>query len=604
MDIHPKTRIPVFARMSLRTKIILIFILLITLPFLVQGYVAYHDFSSVIKRKTANYTLQIADQINKHLETTFTEMQRLSLMPLYDQEVVSILKGYREEKSDMLPSVRNMEKMSSYINGMMFNRSEVKAIHIITNSGIGFSNLDPSVIRLPDRFREDKWYRKVIEADGSGVLIAKHKPPYGSGASGEEVVSFARLLREPYTNAALGIIKMDLKMNMFNQILSNLNVEEYGKIVVMNRERETFFEDLKGPAMELIPPLDFSVNPAAEPLEIGAASYYAFMDQSLSTGLQVISIVPVDTILKESREMRSYILWIGITCLIAACGLAMFFSYRLSSPLVELRRKMFRVQLGNFKESLPTAESYDEIGQLNYSFNRMVEEINRLINEVYVTGLREKEAELAALLSRINPHFIYNTLESINAMAIRGGNDDVSDMVTSLGTLLRYSIDTYDRMLPLDMELESIRSYIRIQQLRYGDRLRVVYDIDDTAGSMHVPKLLLQPLVENAIYHGIGDGRGTIWITIARFERELLLIVRDDGRGLDEQKIGELKRSMAMNPLLDSRNGSGMALVNIYQRIRLLYDDKADLEIDGSPGEGASFTITIPIREREEHSDV
>ncbi|PYI53598.1 two-component sensor histidine kinase [Paenibacillus flagellatus] len=586
----------------MRTKIVSIFILLITLPFAIQSYVAYHDFSSVVKRKTADYTLRIADQINKHLDTTFTEMQRLSLMPLYDQEVVAVLKKHGEARPDSLPSVRNMEKMSSYIHGILFNRPELKSIQIMTNDGYAFTNMDPSLVKLPDRFREESWYRKTAAADGAGVLIARHTPSYMPDGGGEDVVSFARLLREPYTNRALGIIKMDLKLSLFDRILSNWDVEEYGTIVVVNGDNEPFFEKRIDPGVPLPPLPDFGAEAASRRLDIGSDRYYAFADRSSATGLRVISVVPVDTILKESKRMRAFITGIGLFCLAAACGLAMFFSYRLSKPLIELRRKMFRVQLGNFRESLP-AESKDEIGQLNASFNRMVEEINRLVNEVYVIGLREKEAELAALLSRINPHFIYNTLESINMMAVRRGNEDVSDMVTALGTLLRHSIDKYDRMIPLDRELESIRSYVRIQQMRYGDRLRVVYDIDDRLGNVAVPKLLLQPLVENAIYHGIGDGSGTIWIAVARFERELLLIVRDDGCGMDEAAIERLKRSMSRPPTFESGEGGGMALANIYQRIRLLYGDGADLDIDGSPGAGASFTITLPIGEGEERDD-
>jgi len=598
MEPRAKPGFPFFAHSSLRTRIMLIFIVLITIPLTIQGYITYQDFSSFIKNKTAHYTLQIADQINKHLDTRLTEMQRLSLMPLYDQQVIGILKNHASAASEAMPNLRELEKMSSYIHGILFNRPEVKTIEIVSNNGVVFNNTDQAVSRLPPDYRAESWYVRTAAADGASVLLPQHQPHEGAG---EKVVSVSRLLREPYSNQLLGMIKIDVSLYLFNDILSNLDMELYGKYIVTNRQNELFFENDAEPLyaeFAAIPNIRLDDAAAARSLLIGDEAYYAFTVVSRNSDLRVSSFVLKDEIMKESVALRNFTIGIGLLCLIAACVLALFFSYRISRPLMELKRKMFRVQMGHLNESV-TADTRDEIGQLNYSFNRMVEEIHRLVNEVYVIGLREKEAELAALLSRINPHFIYNTLESINMLAVRAGNRDVSDMVTALGTLLRHSIDSYDRMLPLDKEMESIQSYVQIQRMRYGSRLNAVFDIEEPLGSVPVPKLLLQPLVENAIYHGIGDGSGTIWITVTAIGRQLLLIVRDDGAGLNEDKLRVLRESLLVPPSFAGTAEGGMALVNIAQRIRLLYGAQAELEIDASPGEGTAVTITLPLPEEE-----
>jgi two-component system sensor histidine kinase YesM len=168
-------------------------------------------------------------------------------------------------------------------------------------------------------------------------------------------------------------------------------------------------------------------------------------------------------------------------------------------------------------------------------------------------------------------------------------------MVSALGRLLRYTVDNYNRVVRLQEELDSVASYIKIQQLRYGERLTVLFDVDESLLSFRVPKLILQPLVENAMYHGIGDREegGTIWISAVRFEDDLLLTVRDDGKGMTEDELSRLRKSLS-EPLVESGRKRGVALRNINQRLVLMYGKEYELHADGSPGEGMAFTITIP----------
>ena len=192
------------------------------------------------------------------------------------------------------------------------------------------------------------------------------------------------------------------------------------------------------------------------------------------------------------------------------------------------------VRHGKLRQTVQVA-SRDELGHLSQEFNLMTEEINRLVNEVYLLSIKEKEAQLSALQSQINPHFIYNTLESINMMAIQANDYAVSDTVHALGRLLRYTVDKYDRLVPLSEELDFIQAYMMIQNVRFGSRLRLILEVDGEVDQVKVPKLLLQPLVENAIEHGFNNmaEEGRIWVSVVRFEEDLLLTVRDNGRGFN-----------------------------------------------------------------------
>jgi len=599
---------PFFARMNLRKKIVTIFILLITIPLTLQGLISYYEFSSTIERRTADSTIQIAGQINRNLDRTLVEMQRLSLMPLYDQRVLSILDKYSMPAYQQTrPTLEEMEKMFLYISGLAYNRSEVRGIQVIANNGFIFTNVDSTRMQFSVDVRKEAWYTKVSQADGAWAIIPPHNPDYYMENNPQQYFSVARLIREPNTNRLLGLIKIDMKMDVFKQILSNVKFEEKCSLSVMDSNNELFYNErscTQDPTMEQILLETKLPNESfAKDVTVQGKRFLTVVDYSDFTGLKVISFIPVSSLLKDTITLRNFTVLLAIVFLVAAGLLAIYFSYHISRPLDRLKKKMMLVQRGDFQQTVPV-ESQDEIGQLSRGFNRMTEEIDRLVKEVYEIGLKEKEAELAALQSQINPHFIYNTLESINMIAIGKQNYEVSDMVTALGKMLRYTVDKYDRMVLLKEELDSVASYVKIQKMRYGERLRVVFDLEEGIERYSMPKLLLQPLVENAIYHGIGDQEqgGTIWITALRFDHYLLVTVKDDGVGMTDEQLEHLRSSLASTLPLESGE-HGLALRNIYHRLILMFGEEYELDIDASPGKGSAFTITIPVMERMNEYD-
>nr|WP_275984067.1 sensor histidine kinase [Paenibacillus hamazuiensis] len=577
-----------------------------------QGALTYYDFSGSTERRAADYSAQLVGQINRNLDRTLKEMQRLSLTPLYDPEVLNILRKYSSpDLKYVRPSVEELEKMLLHIASGTYDRSEIRGIQIFAGNGYTFSNLDANTIRSFNDPSQESWYDRVRSADGAWTLIPTHRPAYYLDNDPQTVFSVARLIREPNTNRTLGLVKIDLKLDVFQQIVSNVKFEDKAGLIAVNSRNELFFR--KGGPQQPLGDKEEWTSAASLPngsgvqhMQLGGKPFLAISDYSDYSDIKIVSYIPVESLLKDTNELRNMTLWIGVICLTLAGGFATYSSYRLSRPLAALKNKMKRVEHGDFKQSVEV-ESEDEIGQLSRNFNRMVERIDRLVEEVYVIGLREKEAELAALQSQINPHFIYNTLESINMLAVRGQSSRVSDMVTALGRLLRYTVGHSRRLVQLREELESAEAYVRIQQLRYGERLNIVFDIEPELLSCAIPKLMLQPMIENAIYHGIGDREsgGTIWILAARFEDYLLLTVRDDGRGMTEDELARLRKSLVVPTLAasDRPDGHGVALRNICQRLTLLYGEAGELHVDASPGAGTAFTITIPLHELEETPD-
>ncbi|MED1951314.1 sensor histidine kinase [Brevibacillus centrosporus] len=593
-------------RGTLRTKMLTLFLCLIAIPLSLQGMITYSKFTTSTEERTSEYTAQIVHQINQNLDRNMEEMKRLSLMPLYDNSILSILRELGgSAQAPLYLSTEKRQKMTLYISSLSYSRPEVKGIQIMSLNGLVFSNLDPSTMKAQVDLRKEEWYSRVLAGNGASVIIPSHHPAYYVDSSKDRYFSVARLLREPNTNLPLGIIKIDMKMEMIDQILTNMPFTKEGSLIIVNQQQELFYEKRENETtpgyQALLQETAGLVHPgqSGRTISLQGQRYLLIDNVSARTGLTVISMIRIDSLLKDSNDLRSFTILIAAIFLVVAGGLASYFAYSLSKPLVSLKEKMLQVEQGHFHERVPVS-SADEIGKLSEQFNHMVEEINRLVNEVYVISLREREAELAALQSQIHPHFIYNTLEAINMMAIRAGNYDVSDMVSSLGKLMRYTVERGDGFVTLAQELESLSSYVRIQQTRLGDRIQVVMEVDESLRDAPIPKLLLQPLLENAIYHGIErqERGGTIWISVARDAEAMQISVRDNGKGMTQSELIRLRSSVSIsfhqNEAASSQR-TGTALRNIYQRITLLYGEGYHLMMDSQAGQGSIFSLRIPI---------
>ncbi|WP_340388621.1 sensor histidine kinase [Paenibacillus sp. FSL E2-0151] len=599
-----KVRIFFGKNVNLRTKLLLLFLALTLLPLSLQGLMNYKHFSQTMDRKTEQFTIDMVRQINANLNRLLKDFERLSLLPLYDQMVLGILGKYNASMgSGTWARSEDYLKMKLYTSGQAYDRPEIRGIHLISNSGILFSNLDSLAVKPVWDSRQDDWFAELEDSEGTWRLLPPHDPGYYTGGQQESYISVGRVLRDPGTLQRLGYILIDIRLEAFGQLLSNLNYEQDASLMIVDSKQRLLFERTSTGGMsaydQLLMQGQLQSYAGNQKVVLDGQPYLYVQHHSSYSGLSVISLTPIAVIQKESGEMLTFTIWFAVLCMAGIAILAVLLSYRITRPLIRLKHHMIRVEQGDFSQRVAHFSS-DEFGQISRGFNRMMEEIHRLFNEVFLLGIQEREAELSALQSQMNPHFIYNTLESINMMAIRQKHAEVSDMVTALGKLLRYTIDKVDRMVPLGEELAFVQSYVRIQQVRYDGKLEIIYDIEEAITEYLIPKLVLQPLVENAVYHGIEgqENGGVIWVSALKFDHELLISVRDNGKGMAQAKIDELNESISKQPsneALRCHAGDSLGLNNIAQRLRLMYGEGGSLSIDGSPGQGLVVTISIQL---------
>ncbi len=584
-----------------RAKLILVFILLILLTATILGSITYYQFATSSQKKAEEYSIQLADQINRNLDRYFKEMQIISLSPLYDQEVLTILKNHQvPNDTTSFPPARERIQIWRYISSLIHMRNEIRGIHIMANDGNIFSNLDSNTILLKVFEQDSESIQQIKEADGKWIILPLHHPNYYLNTH-TAVFSVARLIREPSTQIPLGIIKVDIKQELVEEIVSKANTKN--QFFIVNEDNEFIYPNKKEAKMttKVLSALENSGETTYSNISIDDVEYMMVKNKSDYSGLTTIMLTPRSEILAEVNDLRKVMFFVVLAGILVASILGFILSKPLVGSIHRLREAMVGVEKGNFKQRV-SIDSSDEIGELGKGFNVMVNEINRLVTEGYKTSIREKDAELRALQSQMNPHFLYNTLESISMLAITRGNLDVSDMVSSLGKLLRYTIDNTSKVVSLKEEIAFIRSYINVQKVRMGDKLHYREEIPLQLMEASVPKLILQPIIENAIVHGLRNRGGNVTLKAVAFEEKIHIIISDDGEGVGTKRLKELRENLQKLESTPSKDHNGIALTNVHERVRLLFGNEYGIEIESEEEKGFSVTIKIPLYTKGDES--
>ncbi|NQX57886.1 sensor histidine kinase [Paenibacillus qinlingensis] len=578
--------------MSLRTKFLVLFCLMITLPFLFSGYLTYQKYSTNVEREAKTYSDQIVEQLSINLERYVKDIERITIAMYYDANLLQILEKHKiATVSGNYKSIEEQIKMSQLIASIIIDRTELEGVFIFALDGTLFSNLTET-IKGNWEPNTSAWMEQVKQKDGGLVILPPVAWNYYLNKP-KEALSFARLIKDPLTNRELGYVKVDLTSKGFEKILSTVKVSKNSKLYVFNESLQPIYPFTKEAPL---PSYDEIVSTSSSDIitSLRTTGY---------GGLQIVGTIPKEDLLKDARKLTSFTLWISVVSLIFAFGAALFTSNRLVKPVHHLQRKMRRVQGGDFQERA-TVYSNDEIGLLTEGFNSMVSRLDIMIKEMYELRLREKDSELNALQSQINPHFLYNTLESINMVAVKERNNELSQVITSLGKLLRYTVDKQERFVYLKDELAFVQNYLNIQSFRLEDQLSAEILVDFSHEYAMVPKLILQPIVENAIEHGLAKEPITIQITSKAEGQDLYIFVTDNGKGINperrklvEQRLIEPERHQS--GLLSDKKSKGFALRNIHQRLVILYGESYGLSIAHTGPEGTSFCIRIPFQWEE-----
>ncbi|WP_319560078.1 histidine kinase [Marispirochaeta sp.] len=396
----------------------------------------------------------------------------------------------------------------------------------------------------------------------------------------------------------IGLLIIDINYVYLREIFtySSLTAEDTEKVLVVNSRGETLFTfpfNLNMDFLKQDNPELFESGQHVREMNIFNKDSFIISEPFEQNDWRIVRVFFKDKIQSTTNLLLIMLMFFLIGMTLIYLVISLLLSNSIAKPIIDLNEKLKIIQSGNFNVKIET-DREDEIGQLGETFNNMTVRIDHLLKQSVAEQKRKSDLEFEVLEAQINPHFLYNTLDSIKWLAVLQGMENISDMISSLINLLRYNISSSSRLVSLEDEITSVHNYISIQQFRYGDIFSVRYSIPNNLQSLRIMKFILQPLVENAIFHGLKDmdSNGEIHVEAELSdEKNLLIHIRDNGSGFTFSSDGGIKESTNKSRSMHS----GIGIKNIQERITLYFGTNFGLSFSNNPDGGACVRLKLPL---------
>ncbi|XOK62352.1 cache domain-containing sensor histidine kinase [Paenibacillus elgii] len=500
----------------------------------------------------------------------------------------------------------NERTITNLIGAIYYSREDTIGIHVVANSGAIYS-YGNSMSVIDPGFANSSWYRSIRESSGEMVWLGVKEHSIIDQAEKRPVFAFGRPLYDLHEHRPIGIVLIETDPKPILSGLANLSLSPRSEVYILSKAKQVMAVSAQTPKelsvadywSDALGDGEVRVDPQAGRLIVASKPSMA--------DWQVVSSTPDADLNVEQDQMKRFLLLVISVLVVVSTALATFVSRTISSPLKRLIQQMRQVERGNFR-GLLHVKSYEEINILVASFNQMVNRMDELIERVKAVSISEKNAQLLALQSQVNPHFLYNTLDMIYWMLDEKGNERLGKVVLSLSHMFRYSSHWEGSSeVRLRDELEQIRDYLTIIEARLEGRVSVEMDVDPAWEHIRLPKMTLQPVIENAVKHGLEqlDRPGVLRVYAKADDRQLRLYVEDNGGGMEPHVLERLRRSLGTNAVPageeaaaveagEARRG-GIGLQNVHRRLGLMFGEAYVLQIDSSPGTGTTVTISMPL---------
>lgn len=578
--------------MPLRNKIFIVFSLLVLLPLIIVGIVVQHIFTTSKSDEIFSKTENMLIQLNHSLDLILEDASGSTMSVLYNKQLVNVLSEYDIDTQKGYKKQEHVKLFSLFLSGITFNKDHIYGIHVFTRNGQVFSHMDNYKIKDFINLEDQEWYLKAKAAKGGGITFFDEDANYYENNE-EGFVSFIRLLRDPNNHEEIGVIKIDFATSYLQQITEQLTGERW-QIITKNNE------PLMGNQIDPLL-LNCILNQSWINDQQSDKGYLCMTNTSYKTGLKISTMISKDYLNNEVKEFNLFLFSFIALSLLITLLISYYMAHYLFKPLELLKKRIKQFQSSKVS-NIVRQSSKDELAELHFVYDGMLLEIDYLVSEVYETNLKSSEAEYKALQSQMDPHFIFNTLESINMMAISNNQFQISDMIAELGKLIRYRIRNEDKQIPLHEEIAFARIYVNIMNNRLGDTLEVYWDFNQDLDAMEylIPKYIIQPLIENSIMHGYNYDFKKVKITVkVRItDNALIISVSDNGAGISKHRLMRIKESLRESSLNKdfenkSQGKSGIALININRRIKLIHGVHSRLIISSVENKGTQVVIHI-----------
>ena len=563
---------------SIRKKMMVVFAVLITVTgigiaslFAIVFRYGYSSLSQI-------YLNDINEQTTNNLENNIQKIEDINVQILSSQVIQSQLKIVNEKCLDSYDLAQCRQKIERELSNWALYASYVVSVSVISREGIEFAVKKIETGGTQFGFTEDEIY----EANGSSLW----------GITGEKNrICVAKAILDLNTMKPAGYINIVYENSYLSDILADNSSKYSGASYVVNTHGRIMVANKEGYVGENFPVKlsDLRASNTSRYDMFSSTQAFYFVGNEMPNGWSLVQTVSVKEFNKEMNHL--IVLAAGIVLLVLgiSLGFVWYVTSRIAYPAKELMESMKTLAKDNEYPRVKIV-SNDEIGMIGLEYNKMAENIETLIEKVYKMELTQKQAELEFLQMQINPHFLYNALDTISWMALAKGNMDVSEMTIALAELLRATIKK-ESFITLREEMNTVKDYLLIQQERFGDKISAEYFVEEDAYACMVPNFILQPVIENAIIHGLEPKieKGKVSINISIQDEFLTFLVEDNGVGMDETEIMDLYKKCRENNTKQS-----IGLKNVYRRLLLCYGEASMLKIESKKEQGTRISFLIP----------
>ncbi|OUS75819.1 hypothetical protein B1748_15435 [Paenibacillus sp. MY03] len=579
-----------FRDWNLDKKLFSVYALMIIIPVIVVTILGFQRYHENLTERVGEYGLNLTDQIGLNLDNYIRQIDRLSMTFYLDG-----IDGLTENKDPMHVYTEKIAVDKALRNMMLIIPfQDIEGIYWIRDKEVQYSQYGSGQQVNHDDFAADGWFDRVIAADGGGVIIPPYRPLTGKKEKGDYIFSYARSIVNVSTRNPHGILLIDVSMEFLHELLTETRMPSSPNLFIVDQNGEIIYHEDEG-----------QMNQPFEPQLTGP--YGRFVDyihgeetmvqfvRSDTTGWSVVNTVPVKQLSDELRLMRNLLWTFTVVAVLLALSLSSVLTRWIIEPLKRMKRSMLRVELGDYDVRVQV-KAQDEIGQLGRSFNMMVEQIHSLVNRELAMRIYKQQAEFKLLRSQVNPHFLFNTLESINMKAELNEDYEVADMVTKLGKLFRLSLQQNEELTSVSRELEYTRVYMQLQQIRFP-KMEFVIDFPEELLDAFTLPWMLQPLVENAIIHAIAPlgGVGKVTVQGRREAGQLVIEVLDTGEGISERRLAEIRELLYDSTQENSHEREQhIGLQNVHRRIQAYWGKEYGLDI--RKGDSGGTVVTLKMK--------
>ncbi|MBK1811107.1 histidine kinase [Clostridium sp. YIM B02505] len=442
-----------------------------------------------------------------------------------------------------------------------------------------------------DEIKNMDWYNELIKKNGGYILKLNggglfHNKEYDY----ESYVSFIRIINDINTQEKIGVLIININENAFYDSIVKVSNKSGTKLIIEDENNKIITKpDIeKGILQEAEKEKTYTENKGFIIKKIDKKDYIISSIKMKNNNWNLISISEYSQLGEQSKYIRYFILiFIVVNIILIILG-AFGISRMITRPLTKLHQSMRAVKNGEFK-AVDIKTYNDEVGEVKNVYNIMVSHIKFLLNKIREDEKFKRKAELDVLMSQIKPHFLYNTFDTISSLALSGENRSVYEIIKALGAFYRTSLNNGRDIITVEEEIKTIKSYLLIQNVRYRDKFEVQYDLSQNCDGFKIIKLVLQPLVENAIYHGLRNKtvKGFIKISVYEEENSVVLEVEDNGEGIDEDKLKSINEGKT----------SGIGVRATKERLRVFYGEECKFSVTSEKGRGTKIAIKIPKKD-------